>query len=96
MFVPTPCRQPARSTDERNATLDRALAHPPPKAFGTANFHRREMTLDAHLADQLVLPLALAGCPAAFSTEQLSKHTLTNLWVVEQFLGPAATVSRSA
>ena len=50
-------------------------------------FHRSGAALDAHLADQLILPLALAGFAGTLTTERVSKHTLTNLWVVEQFLG---------
>ena len=51
-------------------------------------FHRSEATLDIHLADQLILPLAIAGFEGNLTAERVSKHTLTNLWVVEQFLGP--------
>ncbi len=43
--------------------------------------------LDEHLADQLVLPLALADGRSAFTTERTSQHLLTNVWVVEQILG---------
>lgn len=41
--------------------------------------------LDEHLADQLVLPLALAGGESSFTVEQVSRHLTTNAWVVEQF-----------
>ncbi len=41
---------------------------------------------DPHLADQLVLPLALAG--GALTTTEITRHLVTNIWVVEQFLGP--------
>jgi RNA 3'-terminal phosphate cyclase (ATP) len=41
--------------------------------------------LDQHLADQLVLPLALAGGESRFSVEQVTRHLVTNAWVVEQF-----------
>jgi RNA 3'-terminal phosphate cyclase (ATP) len=41
--------------------------------------------LDRHLADQLVLPLALAGGASSFSAERVSRHLTTNVWVVEQF-----------
>lgn len=43
--------------------------------------------VDKHLADQLILPLAISGGPAAFSTEKITRHLLTNIWVVEQFTG---------
>jgi len=41
--------------------------------------------VDPHLADQLVLPLALAG--GALTTTQVTRHLITNVWVVERFLG---------
>ena len=43
--------------------------------------------LDRHLADQLILPLALAESPGAFTTCEVTRHLTTNVWVVEQFLG---------
>ena len=41
--------------------------------------------LDQHLADQLVLPLSLAGASSSFTVERVSRHLTTNCWVVEQF-----------
>ncbi len=41
--------------------------------------------LERHLADQLVLPLALAAGPSAWTTEQVTSHLLTVTWVVNQF-----------
>jgi RNA 3'-terminal phosphate cyclase (ATP) len=41
--------------------------------------------LDRHLADQAVLPLALAAGPSSFTTECVTQHLLTNAWVVNQF-----------
>ncbi len=57
-------------------------------------FHRSGAALDVHLADQLILPQALSGQAALLSTTELSQHILTNLWVVEQFLGPVAEIDR--
>jgi RNA 3'-terminal phosphate cyclase (ATP) len=42
--------------------------------------------LDRHLADQLVLPMALARGRSQFSAEQVTQHLLTVAWVVNQFL----------
>jgi len=42
--------------------------------------------LDCHLADQLVLPLALAATPSRFTTERVTQHLITNAWVVNLFL----------
>lgn len=39
-----------------------------------------------YLADQLLLPIALAG-EGAFLTSQPSLHTLTNIAIIEQFMG---------
>jgi RNA 3'-terminal phosphate cyclase (ATP) len=41
--------------------------------------------LDQHLADQIVLPLSLAGDESHFSVERVTRHLITNAWVVEQF-----------
>ncbi len=45
---------------------------------------------DPHLADQLILPLALAG--GELTTTQVTRHLITNIWVVERFLGPHFTL----
>jgi RNA 3'-terminal phosphate cyclase (ATP) len=41
---------------------------------------------DAHLADQLLLPLALAGAPSRLSTSRVTQHLLTNTAVLQRFL----------
>ncbi|HNU06007.1 MAG TPA: RNA 3'-terminal phosphate cyclase [Anaerolineae bacterium] len=56
-------------------------------------FQASDAPVDPHLADQLILPLALADQPLTFRTSQISQHLLTNIWVVEQFLGPRFAVS---
>jgi RNA 3'-terminal phosphate cyclase (ATP) len=48
-------------------------------------FHRSGACIDAHLADQLILPTALAAGPSAFTVERATRHLATNAWVVEQF-----------
>ncbi|GAB4434684.1 MAG: RNA 3'-terminal phosphate cyclase [Anaerolineae bacterium] len=58
-------------------------------------FHHSGARLDEHLADQLILPLALSGQSVTLSMEKISEHTRTNLWVVEQFLGPVAHIDPS-
>lgn len=56
--------------------------------------HQRSgAAVDPHLADQLVLPLALAGQDLAFSTSEITQHLLTNTWVVAQFMGPRFAVA---
>ena len=41
---------------------------------------------DIHLADQLVLYMALAEGHSTLVTERVTQHLLTNIWVIEQFL----------
>jgi len=41
--------------------------------------------LDRHLADQVILPLALAAGPSSFTAESVTQHLLTNAWAVNQF-----------
>jgi RNA 3'-terminal phosphate cyclase (ATP) len=41
--------------------------------------------LDLHLGDQLVLPLALASGPSAYTVERVTRHLTTSAWVVERF-----------
>ncbi|MEW5957476.1 MAG: RNA 3'-terminal phosphate cyclase [Chloroflexota bacterium] len=55
-------------------------------------FHRCGAGVDRHLADQVILPLALTDFSGPLHVEALTQHTLTNIWVVEQFLGKIITV----
>ena len=41
----------------------------------------------AHYLSHVFLP-ALAQGPSRFTTEAITSHLLTNVWVIEQFLGP--------
>jgi RNA 3'-terminal phosphate cyclase (ATP) len=49
------------------------------------HFHRSGAAVGEHLADQLLLPLALAGA-GSFRTLTLSSHFQTNLEVIQKFL----------
>jgi RNA 3'-phosphate cyclase len=51
-------------------------------------FRASGAVLDRHLADQILIYLALARGPSRFTTESVTSHLLTNVWVIEQFLGP--------
>jgi RNA 3'-terminal phosphate cyclase (ATP) len=42
--------------------------------------------LDPYLADQVMLPMAVAGGPSRFTTQRITAHLLTNAWVVNRFL----------
>jgi RNA 3'-terminal phosphate cyclase (ATP) len=51
-----------------------------------------EAAVAEHLADQLLLPLALAG-GGSFTTLPLSRHAVTNRQVIEEFLGASFTTT---
>jgi RNA 3'-terminal phosphate cyclase (ATP) len=55
-------------------------------AYDLLEFVRCDAALDRYLADQLILPAALARAPSQFSAEEVTQHLLTNAWVVNQFL----------
>ncbi len=48
-------------------------------------FHRSQAPVDAHLADQLLVPLAWARDESIFVTQAVSQHLTTNAWVIERF-----------
>ena len=58
-------------------------------------FRQRRAAIDRHLADQILIYLPWADGPSTFVTEEITLHLLTNLWVVEQFLGPRFEVHGS-
>ena len=49
--------------------------------------HRSDTPVDPYLADQLVLPIALVEDESRASTSQVSQHLLTNVSIVQRFLG---------
>jgi RNA 3'-terminal phosphate cyclase (ATP) len=50
------------------------------------NFMKTEAAVDAHLGDQLLLYMALAKGRSSLAVQEITKHLLTNIWVIEQFL----------
>ena len=50
------------------------------------NFLDSGAAIDAHLCDQLILPMALTKGESRFSTSQITRHLTTNIWLVQQFL----------
>lgn len=54
--------------------------------------HRRGAPVDPHLADQLVLPMALAEGESSLATSKITRHLVTNVWAAKQFLEVAASV----
>jgi RNA 3'-terminal phosphate cyclase (ATP) len=55
--------------------------------------HRSGAAVDPHMADQLVLPMALAEGESRLTTSEITQHLLTNVWVVRHFLDSAASVA---
>ena len=47
--------------------------------------HRAAGAVDVHLADQLLVVLALADGPSRYTVPQVTRHLTTNAWLVEQF-----------
>ncbi|MEI2583562.1 RNA 3'-terminal phosphate cyclase [Scytonema sp. PRP1] len=48
-------------------------------------FHQTGAPVDEHLADQLLLPAALASTRSEYRVPEVSTHLTTNAWVIEQF-----------
>jgi RNA 3'-terminal phosphate cyclase (ATP) len=42
--------------------------------------------LDPHLADQIIPYLAMAHGTSEFTTSRITRHLLTNIWVIQQFM----------
>jgi RNA 3'-terminal phosphate cyclase (ATP) len=42
--------------------------------------------LDPHLADQVIPYLAMARGTSEFTTRRITRHLLTNIWVIQQFM----------
>jgi RNA 3'-terminal phosphate cyclase (ATP) len=56
------------------------------------DYYSKSACLDRHLADQIVLYLAISKGESSFTTAEISGHLLTNLWVIEKFLGVRYTI----
>lgn len=56
------------------------------------DFQNRRAAVDRHLADQVVPYLPFAKGVSGLVTAEITRHLLTNLWVVEQFIGPVFQV----
>ena len=54
-------------------------------AFALLEYYRRPGSVDPHLADQIVLYLALAAGTSSFTTTDVTAHLLTNIAVIERF-----------
>lgn len=56
-------------------------------AGGLCDFLKTEAACDPHLADQLILPMALARGTSRLTTSRVTPHLLTTLQIVQQVLG---------
>jgi RNA 3'-terminal phosphate cyclase (ATP) len=62
---------------------------------GLLAFLPSDGALDEHLADQMVLPLALAKGVSHFTTTAVTAHLLTNAWVVNRFFPDSVCIEGS-
>ncbi|MGK7951483.1 MAG: RNA 3'-terminal phosphate cyclase [Xenococcaceae cyanobacterium] len=49
------------------------------------DFHAQAVPVDSFLGDQLLLPLAFSSQTSQYRVASISKHLITNAWVIEQF-----------
>lgn len=54
------------------------------RAFGY--FNKTKATVDSHLADQLILYMALAHGESVFATDKITGHLMTNIDVIAKFI----------
>lgn len=59
-------------------------------------FHATGAPVDEFLADQLLLPAALASEPSQYRVPEISTHLTTNAWVIEQFGLAKVTIDKDA
>jgi RNA 3'-terminal phosphate cyclase len=50
------------------------------------DFMDSNAAVDLHLADQIVPYLAMAEGKSSFTVQSITRHLLTNIWVVKHFL----------
>ena len=51
-------------------------------------------TIDVHAADQILVYLALAGGESSVTTREFTRHAMTAMWLIEQFLPVRFATSR--
>ena len=49
-------------------------------------FFQEDAAIEPHLSDQLVLYMALAKGKSQYTASKITRHLLTNIWVIKQFL----------
>jgi RNA 3'-terminal phosphate cyclase (ATP) len=53
------------------------------------DFHKNGAPVNVHLADQLLLPAALASQASQYRVTEISTHLTTNAWVIDEHFGLA-------
>jgi len=56
-------------------------------------FHRSGAAIEPHLADQLLLPMALANGESSFETSRITQHLLTNAHIIQQMIPARIEIS---
>jgi RNA 3'-terminal phosphate cyclase (ATP) len=65
-------------------------------AAGFLSFVGSGATVDRYLADQLAVYMALAAGRSSFTVQSITRHLMTNIWVIEQFLPVTFQVDESS
>jgi len=58
--------------------------------------HASAGAVELHLADQLLLPLSLAGGVSTFTTPRATSHLMTNAWAIGQFAIANISIEQAA
>ena len=49
-------------------------------------YHKLSGAIEPHLADQLIPYIAMSPGPSSFTTTKITRHLMTNIWTVKQFV----------
>lgn len=71
------------SLGERGLPAEKVAARAAEQAIA---FAQSDAAIDKYLADQLILPLALAEGTSEFTTNEVTEHVVTNADIVTEFL----------
>jgi len=71
------------SLGERGLPAEKVAARAAEQAIA---FAQSDAAIDRYLADQLILPLALAEGTSEFTTNEVTEHLVTNADIVSEFL----------
>lgn len=77
---------------ERGKPMEKVASEP---AHAYLAWLKSGATVDEHLADQLVLPAALAKSPTSYRTNVVTNHLRTMAWLIPQFLPAQVQIDES-